>query len=111
MIHETCSLKNVLRCPYHSWSYDFEGNLIATPHLGGVNKHDHEDFDKSKSGLKEVRSAVWLDLIMVNISNNEIPLKSTLNHLRIDGLFLDKRRSTNDMPRKRLWIFSIRGQM
>ena len=81
LIHETCSLKNVLRCPYHSWSYDFEGNLIATPHLGGVNKHDHEDFDKSKSGLKEVRSAVWLDLIMINISNNEIPFEEYIKPL------------------------------
>ena len=72
LVHEECSLKNVLRCPYHSWSYDFEGNLVATPHIGGINQHDHEMFDKTKSGLKEVRSTVWLDLIMVNISNNEI---------------------------------------
>ena len=72
LIHEVCSLKNVLRCPYHSWSYDFEGNLVATPHLGGIDKHEHDKFDKSKSGLKEVRSTVWLDLIMVNISNNEV---------------------------------------
>ena len=54
LIQESCSLKNVMRCPYHSWSYDFEGKLVATPHLGGVNKHHHDDFDKTKSGLKEV---------------------------------------------------------
>jgi len=42
LIHEECSLTNVLRCPYHSWSYDFEGKLVATPHLGGLNKNDHE---------------------------------------------------------------------
>ena len=72
LLQKPCSHKNVLRCPYHSWSYDFKGNLVATPHLGGINKHEHVDFDKSKSKLKEVRSAVWLDLIMVNISNNEV---------------------------------------
>ena len=72
LVNEKCSLKNVLRCPYHSWSYAFAGNLVATPHLGGINKHDHKNFHKSKSGLKEVRSAVCLDLILVNISNNEI---------------------------------------
>ena len=73
LLQESCSLKNVLRCPYHSWSYDFTGNLVATPHLGGMNKHNNVNFDNSKSGLKEVKSYVWLDLIIVNISNNEIP--------------------------------------
>ena len=72
LLQKPCSLKNILRCPYHSWSYDFTGKLITTPHLGGMNKHEHEKFDKTKSNLKEVRSSVWLDLIMVNISNNEV---------------------------------------
>ena len=27
LIQDSCSLKNVLRCPYHSWSYNFEGKL------------------------------------------------------------------------------------
>ena len=81
LVNEKCSLKNILRCPYHSWSYDFEGNLVATPHLGGINIHEHQQFDKSKNGLKEVRSAIWLDLIMVNISNNEIPFDEYIRPL------------------------------
>ena len=81
LIHEECSLKNVLRCPYHSWSYDLEGHLVATPHLGGLNKNEHKEFDKSKSGLKEVRTTVWLDLIMVNISNNQINFKEYIKPL------------------------------
>jgi len=81
LIQEPCSLKKVLRCPYHSWSYDFTGNLIATPHLGGMNKHNNENFDNSKNGLKEVRSYVWLDLIIVNISNNEIPFEDYIKPL------------------------------
>ena len=81
LINEFCSLKNVLRCPYHSWSYDFEGNLIATPHLGGINKNEHIDFDKSKSKLKEVTSTVWLDLIMINISGNELPFEEYIKPL------------------------------
>ena len=73
ILQKSCNIKNVLRCPYHSWSYDFSGALVATPHLGGMDKHESKDFDKDASGLKEVRSQVWLDLIVVNISNNEIP--------------------------------------
>jgi len=63
-------INNVIRCPYHSWSYDFDGKLVATPHIGGMNKNEAEGFDKLCSGLKEVRSYVWLDLIFVNISDN-----------------------------------------
>ena len=81
ILQKPCTLKNVLRCPYHSWSYDFEGNLVATPHLGGMNKHSDENFDNSKSGLKEVRSYVWLDLIIVNISHNEIPFEKYIEPL------------------------------
>jgi len=72
LLDEPCSLKNVLRCPYHSWSYDFDGKLVATPHIGGLNIHTIEEFDKSKSNLKEVRSKVWMDMIFVNINDNEI---------------------------------------
>ena len=71
LIGDSCSLKNVIRCPYHSWSYDFGGKLIATPHIGGLNIHESRKFDKSKNNLKEVRSKVWMDIIFVNINNNE----------------------------------------
>ena len=67
LLQKTYYIKNVLRCPYHSWSYNFDGKLVATPHLGGMNKHDSDDFSKESSGLKEVRSSVWLDMIIVNI--------------------------------------------
>ena len=81
LLKEPCKLKNVLRCPYHSWSYDYNGDLVATPHLGGMNKNENKDFDKSKSGLKEVHSSVWLDLIMVNISNNEVSFEEYIKPL------------------------------
>ena len=60
----------MIKCPDHSWIYNLNGDLISTPHIGGMNKHEHKNFDKSSSNLKEVRSHVWLDMIFVNISNN-----------------------------------------
>ena len=81
IVQKECSLKNTLRCPYHSWSYDFEGNLIATPHLGGMNKNETSKFDRKKSNLKEVRSFIWLDMIFVNISNNEVPFDKYIKPL------------------------------
>ena len=46
-----------------------------------MNKHESKDFDKSSSGLKEVRSYVWLDMIIVNISNNEVSFKEYIKPL------------------------------
>ena len=71
LLDKSCTLKNVIRCPYHSWSYDFQGKLIATPHIGGLNNHHSEKFDKIKSNLKEVKTKIWMDIIFVNINSNE----------------------------------------
>mgnify|MGYP000973347400 CR=1 FL=1 len=71
LLDKVCNLKNVIRCPYHSWSYDFKGNLVATPNIGGFNIHETEKFDKNQSNLKEVRSKIWMDIIFININSNE----------------------------------------
>ena len=81
ILQEKCKIKNVIRCPYHSWSYDMSGMLIATPHIGGMNKHNCNKFSKSKSGLKEVKSYIWLDLIFVNLNNNEIDFEKYIKPL------------------------------
>jgi len=81
ILQKPCNVKNTIRCPYHSWAYNTDGKLIATPHIGGMNKHSVKDFSKSTSGLKEIRSAVWLDLIMINISNNEISFEKYIKPL------------------------------
>ena len=81
LLDKSCALKNVIRCPYHSWSYDFKGNLIATPHIGGLNIHQSETFNKNKSKLKEVRSEVWMDMVFVNVNSNEIDFQKYIEPL------------------------------
>ncbi len=68
LVHEETVVRGMLRCPYHSWSYDLDGRLKATPHIGGVDKHAAEGFDRDKHGLRPVRSALWLDMVFVNLS-------------------------------------------
>lgn len=63
-------LKGVIRCPYHAWCYELDGRLRATPHVGGPGKNIAPGIDRSKLGLIEVRSAVWMDLIFVNLSGD-----------------------------------------
>ncbi len=82
ILQKKCSIRNTLRCPYHSWTYNLEGKLVSTPHLGGMNKHEVKNFNKDLSNLKEVRSYVWLDMIIVNISNNEIPFENYIKPLK-----------------------------
>ena len=81
LVDKPGNIRNVIRCPYHSWSYTSDGELVATPHIGGMNKHQTSKFDKSKSNLKEIKSYVWLDLIIVNISDNEIPFEEYIKPL------------------------------
>ncbi len=72
LLDKSCKLKNVIRCPYHSWAYDFNGQLVATPHIGGPNNHQSINFDKTKSNLKEVKTKLWMDIVFVNINSNEL---------------------------------------
>ena len=81
LVDKPGNIRNVIRCPYHSWSYTADGELVATPHIGGMNKHQSSKFDKSKNNLKEIKSYVWLDLIIVNINNNQIPFEKYIKPL------------------------------
>ena len=81
LVNKSGNLRNVIRCPYHSWSYTSDGELVATPHIGGMNKHQSTKFEKSKSNLKEIKSYVWLDLIIVNVSGNQIPFEKYIKPL------------------------------
>ena len=81
LVDQECKLKNVIRCPYHSWSYDFNGKLTVTPHIGGLGKHEVEGFDKNKSNLKEIKSNIWMDLIFININSNAKPFEDFIRPL------------------------------
>jgi len=81
LVDKECKLKNVIRCPYHSWSYDFDGKLAATPHIGGLGKHEVDGFDKNKSNLVEIRSKIWMDLIFVNINSNATSFENFIKPL------------------------------
>ena len=81
LVSKSGKINSLIRCPYHSWSYNLNGELMATPHIGGMNKHSAYGFDKSKSNLKEVRSYIWLDLIMININQNEMSFEDYIKPL------------------------------
>lgn len=70
LVEQAGQVKRVIVCPYHSWSYNLDGTLFATPHIGGQGKHHCEGFDKARHPLRRVRSSTWFDMIFVNLSND-----------------------------------------
>jgi glycine betaine catabolism A len=52
-----------IMCPYHQWTYDLDGRLIAAPHLSEV-----PGFDKSGISLHSVGVECWGGFIFVNLT-------------------------------------------
>ena len=93
LISAPCRSNGVIRCPYHSWAYALDGSLKATPLIGGPGTKHCDGFDKSRHGLKPVRSAVWCDAVFVDLSGEApafeafvAPLAERWQHLDPDLL-------------------------
>ncbi|MGB0847000.1 MAG: aromatic ring-hydroxylating oxygenase subunit alpha [Thiolinea sp.] len=67
---EETEIVGSVRCPYHSWTYDLDGNLKGTPHIGGVGVHKVDGFSCAKHNLREIRSAQWTGIIFINLSGD-----------------------------------------
>ena len=79
-----------IRCPYHSWSYSLDGNLLSTPFFHAekgseeyrlVYSTKEKNFNKKDYHLFSVNVDVWGCFIFVNLNANPIPLKEWLGDL------------------------------
>ena len=68
LVSEKKNVGKLIRCPYHSWSYDLEGNLKSAPHIGGINQHKPKGFNFKNHGLKPIRIHIWHDWIFINLN-------------------------------------------
>lgn len=68
LVQDATQVKKVLRCPYHSWCYGLDGQLLATPHVGGPGCNSHESIKPEELSLFTVPSATWLGVVFVNVS-------------------------------------------
>ncbi|RMD91004.1 MAG: aromatic ring-hydroxylating dioxygenase subunit alpha [Alphaproteobacteria bacterium] len=75
LVEEKKRLGGLIRCPYHSWCYALSGELVATPHVGGPGMNSHPGICREELGLVEIRSAVWHDVIFVNVGGDAPPFE------------------------------------
>jgi choline monooxygenase len=81
LLREETEVEGMVRCPYHSWTYDLNGNLKGTPHIGGVGKHSAEGFVCEKHGLRSIRSSIWNDIVFINLSGDAQPFSDFISPL------------------------------
>ena len=68
LVDEAGNCGKLIRCPYHSWSYDLGGGLKNAPYFGGDKNALPEGFKLADNGLTPVACEVWHDWIFVNLS-------------------------------------------
>jgi phenylpropionate dioxygenase-like ring-hydroxylating dioxygenase large terminal subunit len=65
--------RNALLCPYHAWSYDTFGRLLAAP---GLEKR--ADFDRADCRLPEFACTVWQGFVFVSLAGDPPALEPQL---------------------------------
>ncbi|HJU82057.1 MAG TPA: aromatic ring-hydroxylating dioxygenase subunit alpha [Acidimicrobiia bacterium] len=65
-----------IRCPYHSWSYRFDGGLRAAPTLTRS-----PDFDATVWPLHSLRVEEWLGWLFLDMSGQAAPLTEVFGNL------------------------------
>jgi phenylpropionate dioxygenase-like ring-hydroxylating dioxygenase large terminal subunit len=63
----------VFRCPYHYWSYDLAGQLVAAPDM-----HRTANFDKAKVSLPHLKVELWNNFIFANFDQTAPDLSPRL---------------------------------
>ena len=75
LVEAPTNVRQVIRCPYHSWCYGLDGALRGTPHVGGPGHNVHESIRPGELGLVPIRSHVWRDVVFVNVSGEAPPFE------------------------------------
>ncbi|HIA77253.1 MAG TPA: hypothetical protein EYO05_03525, partial [Gammaproteobacteria bacterium] len=93
VLDKPCEGLTNFKCPYHGWTYDLTGGLIATPFWDGTAGSRDNPVDPLNNSLVPVRSHVWNHVVFINIDGKASslcdylePMDRELAHLDIDSL-------------------------
>jgi phenylpropionate dioxygenase-like ring-hydroxylating dioxygenase large terminal subunit len=76
VMNEPCGHAQHLRCPYHGWTYNLEGELRGMTEFEGVC-----NFDRAQNGLVPIRVDNWENFVFVNLDAHAGSLQDFLGAL------------------------------
>ena len=76
VMNEPCGHAEHMRCPYHGWTYNLEGELRGMTEFEGV-----KNFERADNGLVPVRVEPWENFVFVNLDPNAASLHDFLGSL------------------------------
>jgi choline monooxygenase len=76
VMNQPCGHAQHMRCPYHGWTYNLEGELRGMTEFEGVC-----DFDRTQNGLVPIRVATWENFVFVNLDPHAAALEEFLGAL------------------------------
>ena len=76
VMNEPCGHAEHMRCPYHGWTYNLEGELRGMTEFEGV-----KNFERADHGLVPVRVEPWENFVFVNLDPNAASLHDFLGSL------------------------------
>ncbi len=75
------ALRRNLQCPYHAWTYDLTGKLVAAPNLTSM-----PDVDRDTYGLHAVHLTEWLGYVWVCLAAQPPSFAATVQAEVVDRL-------------------------
>jgi Rieske 2Fe-2S family protein len=78
---ESGSVTRAFQCPYHAWTYDLDGKLIAAPNLTKM-----PDIDRNEYGLRKVHIREWLGYIWISLADEPPSFEDTVLQEVVDRL-------------------------
>jgi len=65
--------KRAFQCPYHAWTYDLDGKLVAAPNLTKM-----PDVDRTEFGLRTIAVREWLGYVWVCLADEPPSFEDTV---------------------------------